>query len=51
MDELGLSAQQAVDERSGHGFAAEHGAPILEALDRGERGGGMLAAGVDEPEE
>ena len=43
--------QQPVDERGGHDFVAEHGARLLEALVRGEHGGGLLVAGVDELDE
>ena len=42
---------QPVDQSGGHHLVAEHAAPVLEALVRGQHGRGPLVSGVDELEE
>ena len=43
--------EEPVDQRRRHHVVAEHAAPLLEALVRGEHRGGALVAGVDQLEE
>ena len=43
--------QQTVDQGRRHDFVAEHAAPFLEALVRGQHGRGLLVAGIDQLEE
>src|ERR1700761_4462506 len=42
---------EAIDECGGHDFIAQDLAPLLEALIRGEHGGGMFVACVNQLEE
>ena len=43
--------QQAVQQGGGHDDVTEDGAPVLEAAIRGEDGGALLVAGIDQLEE
>ena len=43
--------QQAVQQRGGHDDVTEDSAPVLEAAIRGEDGGALLVAGIDQLEE
>ena len=43
--------QQAVQQRGGHDDVTEDGAPVPEAAIRGEDGGALLVAGIDQLEE
>ena len=50
LDHAGV-VQEPVEQRGGHDRVAEHGAPLGEALVRGEDHGALLVAGVHEVEE